>query len=284
VEVARETLRASTDYAAEIDRAVSAGIAFKGDALRVKVQQQRDEIALQRAEENVRLASAKLVQILHLNPLVELMPREVSVLPLQILSTNEQIGDLVSHALAARPEMHQSTAFLSAAQHAKNGAVYGPLVPTVGGQAFFGGLGGGMDSEMGHLGESEDYVASVSWRIGPGGLFDFGNVHRQQARLHGAELAATKVIDQIANEVIASHTRVQSLADQILTAKQSLFDAEEALRLSQQRKEFGVGVVLETILAQQELSRVRNDYLNIVTDYNKTQYELLKALGHVGAF
>jgi hypothetical protein len=46
---------ASTDYAAEIDRTVSAGIAFKGDALRVKVQQQRDQIALRRAEENARL-------------------------------------------------------------------------------------------------------------------------------------------------------------------------------------------------------------------------------------
>ena len=68
VGVAREALRVSTDYTAEIDRAVEAGIAFKGDALRVTVQRQRDEIALRRAEENVRLASAKLVQILHLDP------------------------------------------------------------------------------------------------------------------------------------------------------------------------------------------------------------------------
>src|SRR6266478_2144515 len=72
VGVAQEVLRASTDYAAEIDRAVNAGIAFKGDALRVKVQQQRDEIALRRAEENARLASAKLVEILHLDPTGEL--------------------------------------------------------------------------------------------------------------------------------------------------------------------------------------------------------------------
>src|SRR5213078_3363897 len=55
VGIAQEALRASTDYAVQIDRAVSAGIAFKGDALRVKVQQQRDEIALRRAQENVRL-------------------------------------------------------------------------------------------------------------------------------------------------------------------------------------------------------------------------------------
>src|SRR6266498_5010461 len=94
VGIAREALQASTDYAAQIDRAMSAGIAFKGDALRVKVQQQRDEIALRRAQENVRLASAKLVQILHLDPTVELMPRDPSVVPLSIVSTNESLRDL----------------------------------------------------------------------------------------------------------------------------------------------------------------------------------------------
>jgi outer membrane protein TolC len=281
VGVAREALRASTDYAAEIARAVDAGIAFKGDALRVKVQQQRDQIALRRAEENSRLASAKLVQILHLDPTIELIPRDASVVPLSIVSTKEPLGGLVAQALAARPETQQSAAFLSAAQQAKNGAVYGPLIPSVGGQAFFGGLGGGMDSHAGRFGESEDYVASVAWRVGPGGLFDFGNIHAQQARLRGAAFTAEKVVGQVANEVIASQTRVRSLAEQIASAKQSLADAEEALRLGKERKEFGVGVVLETILAEQDLARARNDYINIVTDYDKAQYTLLRALGRI---
>ncbi len=282
VAVAREALRLSADYATEIDRAVEAGIAFKGDALRVKVQQQRDEIALRRAEEDVRLASAKLVQILHLDPIVELVPsRRGGIVPLSIVSTTDSLGDLVSQALAARPETRQSAALLSAAQHAKNGSIYGPLIPSVGGQAFFGGLGGGMNGDTGHFGESEDYVALLNWRVGPGGLFDFGNIHAQQARLRSATFAADKMIDQVANEVITSHTRLRSLTDQIATAKQSLSDAAEALRLGQERKEFGVGVVLETIQAEQDLARARNDYLNLVTDYNKTQYALLRALGRL---
>jgi len=283
VGVAREALRVSTDYTAEIERAVDAGIAFKGDALRVKVQQQRDQIALRRTEENVRLTSAKLVQILHLDPTVELIARDASVVPLSLVSTKQPLGDLIVQALATRPETQQSTAFLSAAEHAKNGAIYGPLIPSVGGQAFFGGLAGGMDSETGRLSESEDYVALLNWRVGPGGLFDFGNIHAQQARLRGAAHMADKVIDQVANEVIGNQTRVLSLADQIATAKQSLSDAEEALRLGKERKEFGVAVVLETILAEQDLAHVRDDYLNIVTDYNKAQYALLRALGRLAA-
>ena len=247
------------------------------------MQQQRDEIALRRAEENVRLASAKLVQVLHLDPIVELMPRNASVVPLSIISVKESLGDLVSQALATRPETQQSAAFLSAAEQAKNGAIYGPLIPSVGGQAFCGGLGGGMDSHTGRFGESEDYVASVAWRVGPGGLFDFGNIHARQARLREAAFTAEKVVDQVANEVITNQTRVRSLADQIATAKQSLSDAEEALRLGKERKEFGVGVVLETVLAEQDLARARNDYLNIVTDYNKTQYALLRALSRLSS-
>src|SRR6266702_7800240 len=129
VGVAREALRASTDYTAEIDRAVNAGIAFKGDALRVKVQQQRDEIALRRAEENVRLASARLVQILHLNPTVQLTARDASVVPLSIVFEKETVGDLISQALAVRPETRQNAALISAAEHAKNGVIYGPLIP-----------------------------------------------------------------------------------------------------------------------------------------------------------
>src|SRR5258708_1578721 len=51
VGAAREALRASTDYSAEIDRALEAGIAFKGDALPVSAQLQADARGLRRAEE-----------------------------------------------------------------------------------------------------------------------------------------------------------------------------------------------------------------------------------------
>src|SRR5207244_4781956 len=98
----------------------------------------------------------------HLNPIVELMPRDASVVPLSIVSTKQPLGDLVSQALATRPETQQSAALLSAAQQAKNGAIYGPLIPSVGGQAFFRELGGGKDSETKTFGASEDYVALMT--------------------------------------------------------------------------------------------------------------------------
>ena len=279
--VAREALCISSDYQTQIDKAVSIGLAFKGDALRVKVQRQRDEIALQQAEEKVRLAAARLAQILHLDPVVELRPQESQLLPLSLISAMMPAGTLVQQAMAARPEAKENAALVVAARVAKNGAVYGPLIPSLGGQAFIGGLGGGKDSQTGNFGESEEYVGLLNWRIGPGGLFDFGEIHAQQARLRAARLTEEKVRDEIAQQVVTGRVRLLSLADQLATARQSLSDAQENLRLDQERKEFGVGIVLETIVAEQELTRARTDYLRIVAEYNKVQYDLLRALGQI---
>lgn len=281
--VAREALRVSSEYQTQIERAVSIGLAFKGDALRVKVQRQRDAIAFRQAEEKAGLAAARLAQILHLDATVELRPRDNQLPPLSLVSATAPAGLLVEQALAARPETKQNAALVIAARENKNGAVYGPLVPTLGAQAFIGQLGGGKDSQTGNFGESEEYAALASWRIGPGGLFDFGAIHTQQARLRTAHLSEAKVRDEIAQQVVTSRTRALSLAEQLDTARQSLSDAQENLRLDQERKEFGVGVVLETILAEQELTRTRNDYLRIVADYNKVQYDLLRALGQIAA-
>ena len=279
--VAREALCISSDYQTQIDKAVSIGLAFKGDALRVKVQRQRDEIALQQAEEKVHLAAARLAQILRLDPVIELRPHESQLLPLSLISAMMPAGTLVEQAMAARPEAKENAALVVAARVAKNGAVYGPLIPSLGGQAFIGGLGGGKDSQTGNFGESEEYVGLLNWRIGPGGLFDFGEIHAQQARLRAARLTEEKVRDEIAQQVVTGRVRLLSLADQLATARQSLSDAQENLRLDQERKEFGVGIVLETIVAEQELTRARTDYLRIVAEYNKVQYDLLRALGQI---
>jgi outer membrane protein TolC len=160
--------------------------------------------------------------------------------------------------------------------------VYGPLIPSVGAQVFVGGLGGGSRTSPDRFGESEDYQFTLGWRIGPGGLFDRGRIHAADARLKIADLSGQKLADEVTRQVTETFTRSQSLTDQISTARRAIQAAEETLRLTQQRKEFAVGVVLENIQAEQELTRARLDYLNAVAEFNKAQYALSRALGGVG--
>ena len=276
---ARESVKISEDYETQIRNAVAAGIAFKGDALRAVVQLERNQLTLRQAEEQRRVGAARLAQTLRLNPVVELVAQDAELAPLTLIETNTALDSVVARTLASRPELKQSQSLVTAAKDARNGATYGLLIPTVGAQAFFGGLGGGRSGVDDTFGPQEDYLVGASWRIGPGGLFDFSRVHAGDARLKAAQLGADKVRDEITRQAVEAFARWQSLADQLQTAKRALAAAEEGFRLAQQRKEFAVGVVLETLQAEQDLTRTRLDYLRAIAEFNKAQYALSKATG-----
>src|SRR5258708_3960196 len=278
VEVARESLRISSDYQNQLHEAVGAGIAFKGDELRVQVQSERYEIALRQSLEQQRIAAARLAQTLHLDPSVELAPRDAGLAPITLFETNAALHSLVELALRSRPELKQNQAIVLAEQNQRKGAAYGPLIPSVSAGAFGGGLGGGIGESTGNFSASEDYFVGVGWRIGPGGLFDFGRVNASKSRLRAAQLDGDKVRDDIIRDDVENHTLLQSPSDQIPATERNLETSAEALRLTHERKQFGVGAVLEDIQAQQDAARARSDYLNVIADYNKAQYGLSHAV------
>jgi outer membrane protein TolC len=279
VQVARQALDTSQAYQRQLHAAVSLGIAFKGDELRVQTQTERYQIALRQSVERQRVAAASLAQILHLDPVVELVSQDAGLAPLTLFETNVSPEVLVQRALSARPELKQSQALVSASRDAKNGAVYGPLIPSVGAQIFVGGLGGGHDNQPGNFGASEDYLVGLGWRIGPGGLFDVGRVNARTAQLDAAQLGEAKLKDAITAQVVESLTRAQSWSDQIALARKNLATADETLHLTRARKQYGVGIVLEDIQAQQAVDQARADYVTTIAEFNKAQYGLNKAVG-----
>ena len=121
----------------------------------------------------------------------------------------------------------------------------------------------------------------LNWRLGPGGLFDFTRTRSAESGLRLAALNHEKLRDELTRQAVAAFARWQSLSDQLSSARAALNAAEEGLRLAQQRKEFAVGVVLETIQAEQDLTRARLDYLKTIAELNKAQYELLRIMGRL---
>lgn len=282
VEVSKQAIQISQDYQEQLHRAVSTGIAFRGDELRVQTQTEQYGIVLQQALERQRVAAVNLAQVLHLDSRVELVPLDTGVTALKLFPTNTSMNALVAQALDTRPELKQSQAFLAANRAAKNGALFGPLIPAVGAQVFAGGLGGGPDGGPNNLGAEGDYTVGLSWRIGPGGLFDSGRLNATKARLAAAQFADLKLKDIITAQVVSGLVRVNSTAAQIDLAQRNLNTASETLRLTRERKQYGVGVVLEDIQAQQALTQARSDYVTAVAENDKAQYALSRAIGNFG--
>jgi len=281
VEVANAALKTSQDYEKQLHEAVGAGIAFKGDELRIQTQTKQYEIALRQAVEQQRVAAVELARTLHLDSRVELFPQDTGQIRLTLIEPHSPLDPLVNQALRFRPELKESQALVSAAQENKKGAVYGPMIPSFNAQVFGGGLGGGPDGGPSNFGAEGDYLIGMSWRIGPGGLFDSGRIRSSKARLAATQESDVKLKDDIVAQVVAGLARLQSVSDQITLAEAKLGFATETLRVTHERKQYGVGAVLEDLQAQQDLDRARSDYVNLLAEYNKAQYSIRRAIGSV---
>jgi outer membrane protein TolC len=280
VEVVTQAIEVSRSYQQQLHVAVGAGVAFKGDELRVQTQTEHYEITLQQASEQKRVAAANLAVVLHLDSRTELVPQETELVPITLIESNSSMDSLVNQALQSRPELKQSHSVVLAAKETQKGALYGPLIPNLGAQVFAGGLGGGPDGGPSEFGGTADYTVGLSWRIGPGGLFDRGRVNASKAQLATAQLSALKLEDAITSEVVSDLARLRSTSAQIELGKRNLETATETLQLTRQRKQFGVGAVLEDIEAQQALNQARSDYFTAVAEFNKAQFALDRAVGN----
>lgn len=279
VRTAEETAAVSTGYSRELDAAVRIGIASEADAMQARAKADDDLLAKRRAEEEARLASLKLATQLDLDADVVLAPRDVAPVRLQLPVAALPVEQLLASAMAARPELRQRGAEVEAAREAELGAKYGPLAPSLGGMVFAGGTGGGRDGNGNNFGDTQDYMVGLQWKLGPGGLFDLGRIEGSEARHRGAELEAARTRRRIQEEVLAARERVDSLADREVVAERALASARDALKLKQERRDFGVAAVLEALQAQRDWTRAMDTWLATVTEHDKAQYELLRASG-----
>lgn len=280
VGIGEETVRVARDFAGQVRNAAESGIAFKGDVHRAETQAERDAMALRKAQENERIASARLSRTLRLDPAVTLAPRDADLAPLFWEETDRPVDVLMASALEGRPELRAAGLRLDAALKVKDASIYGPMFPSIEGRAYYGGLGGGTgDPGPKEAEENREYSVNLGWRIGPGGLFDAGRIGTARARADIGAFELERVADDVRRQVIEAHERATSLSDQLAIARRALEAAQQTFRLTDERREFGVGAVLEHIQSHQDLDRARLDYANTVAELNKAQYALRWAIG-----
>src|SRR5262249_19138102 len=154
-----------------------------------------------------RVAGVELARVLHLDSRVELVPQDTGLTRLTLIEPRSSADRLIDQALSSRPELKESQALVSAARDTKSGALYGPWIPSVTAQAYAGGLGGGPDGGPNNFAAEGDYLLALTWRIGPGGLFDSGRIRSTKAQLAAAQFGDSKLKDDIIAQVVAGLAR-----------------------------------------------------------------------------
>jgi outer membrane protein TolC len=231
-------------------------------------------------------ASARLAQLLLLDPAVDLVPGDQGVLPIELVPGNQSIDDLIAAGLMNRPELAESRAQVQAALERWRLERHRPLIPTL--QGFYaGGTFVGGNPALDTAGGRQDFLAQVSWELKNMGL---GNIHAARQQRAGYDAARYHVVEveaQVGAEVAAAAKLVRLRERALANAQQAVRSGEEMWRVLYVA---GLGIVgrpgaaiqydfLEPLLAEQELTRARFEYLNQVIEYNRNQFRLYWAMG-----
>ncbi len=158
----------------------------------------------QRAEEEVAVASARLAQLLNLEPSTRLIPRQGAVQLLELVNPDQPIGNLIETALQFRPEMAARSAAIGASQERYRQERARPFLPTLSVGYSNGGFGGGSNlvaSSFGNLGNRSDLDIFAFWTWQNLGLGNLALQKRRRTEIQQAEEDRVLTINQIRDEV-----------------------------------------------------------------------------------
>jgi len=277
--IIEDDLRITQDYEKQIGGAVEAGTAFRADLLRVKTQVSREKLAIRQHQEKRDLSAAALAEILRLPADTALRPAKADLVPVRLLDRKTGVATLISQAAQHRPEMKAVGAVNKAAVLEKDRARVAPMIPSVQAGYGVGGLGGGFNADFGNFDDTQNMYIGLGWKIGPGGLFDRQRQIIAGAQEEATQLQAGQIKAAIGREVAEAAAKSQSARDQIAINDEAVAAAEEMVKLAKERQASQLGVVLEYLLAREELTRARQSRVQSVTNFNKAQHELKRAVG-----
>ena len=252
--------------------------------LRADVERSKAELALRQrrtleSHELMRVASARLTRLLSLDPCVTLVAQENRPFPIEIWSEQFVLGELISQAIAARPERSEALARIQETCRRQQQESVRPWLPNLHLGYSWGTFAGGNGSFIGNNGLRSDFDILAVWQVRNAGAgtqavrAEAASQHRQACLMENA------VRDQITADVAAAYHRVDARRLQLDVTRRQVEAAAAALPLNFKGI---VGRQLRAIEAQQAIRNLDvafREHLDAIIGFNQAQFQLLHAVG-----
>lgn len=285
-----EIVRLTAVYAAT-------GQGRQADADRAAVELRRRDAEFTQAEADLLTASARLAQLLNLDPSTRLKPIDGWVVPAPVVPDPVPLADLIAVALTQRPELAARRAEIREALYALSSAKLLPFSPNVILGFSAGGFGGGSDlasnppgvlqtngervltPRFSSLDGRTDLDVVVFWTFRNLGVGNVALIRAADSRARQSRLREVETLNRVRVEVAEAHARVAARFAQIGYAEKAVRASQEGYREDLARIRGGQGLPLEVLDSVRLLSRSRTEYLDSIIDYNRAQFQLWVALG-----
>lgn len=261
------------------DDFAAAGEGLRADANRMQTELELVDNRMVGARERIAVASARLAQALSLDGGREVLPLDVTAVPLDLVSTETARATLISTGLATRPELKESQALVAVACEAFRREKYAPFVPSMLLGFSTGGFGGGLGNKLDNIDSRYDFDALISWEVRNLGFAERAVRREACARIQQAKFEKIRVMDQVAREISEAYSQVQFRREQMSITQRAIQSAQSAYDLNLARIRDGQGLPLEVLQSVQALESTRRAYLRAVVDHNQAQFRLQWALG-----
>jgi outer membrane protein TolC len=287
-----------------------AAVALKAEVERVRVEVLRRQEEQKAAVQEFLVASAELARLIRLDPSIPLWPIEDFRFPMPLpgeVYAARPLDDLVGVAMNNRPELAENQALVRATLQRVRTAQYRPLLPNLVLNYNWGDFGGGPDpnavvsggklvsvpgfgpsGRIHHFAPRTDFDATLLWKVNNLGFGNLAEIRETQAAARQAEFRLLQVRDQVIAQVVQSLELVQGWRQRLDVARSALFDPKgqpegpvfRSLRLNFERiREVPNTRPLEVLDSIRGLNDLLDVYAQAVTDYERSQFRLLTALG-----
>ena len=253
------------------------GLQSDADRLHVELTIRKNDVI--RAEASRQVAATRLAQLLHLDPTLDLQPVEPVVAPIDLVSDQNDLREMVAQGLSARPELSESRLLVSQAVNLLRRERFAPLVPSVLLGTSYGAMGAGISPSMAPAVGRLDFDAVAYWQLRGLGLGDKAARQNADSVLRQAQLRRVATMDLVAREITEAVAQSRSSRKQIEIAREGVQAAIQSYERNLARIEEGKGLPIEVMQSVQALSVARREYLRTLIEYNVAQFTLYRALG-----
>jgi outer membrane protein TolC len=279
IKLAEQSHKQLTALVTDINNQYIAGLTYKNDLLRARVQQNQNELSLRQAKDALTLAELNLAQLTGLSDSVEFAVSD------SISGTFDslQTSDLTVRAQSLRSEILIQEKTLASARIQER--IYkGDLLPSVSlgisGVTAFGKQGINPENNGNTL---ATYYGLLTVNVP---IFGWGKrtekVKEQQYRIQAQEYQLKESKEIITVQVQQSVLQVNQSARRVKLAELSLTQAEENLRLSTDRLKAGTIVGKDVLDAQTIWQQAYSNVIESKVGYRIAEANLKRTLGELG--
>lgn len=276
LEVAEQAVKTAQAILERSQTRVESGVAVESDLLNAQVRLASRKQELIRAQNNLSLARAELARAMGISPDTEIEPAEILA---ERSLPQKSLDELEKQALEGRPDWKRIQSEEAAQQQSVSIAKssFGPRVNAfadweVDNPTFVSGGGG------------NNWVAGIEIQVD---LFQGG---ARRAKLQHEQAIQQKVAalkeaarDAIRLEVRRAYYDFDTARQQVDVAKAAIAQAQESLRITQNRYESGVSTITDLLGAEEAASRSQADYWQMVCRYQTSYANLELAAGTLNA-